>query len=178
MNSVDIGKKIKEARLAKKMTQSEVVGDFITRNMLSQIESGTALPSVKTLEYLCSVLDISLNMLEEENKQTDNDAYTEYNEIKKSYENGDLKRVADIESDYGVFTDEITSLSAKSCWGLGEKLSQSDNPLDMQQAIEYYKKSALLAKKGIFCDRYISENAEKQIKKLAEKLSEYYKNLI
>ena len=58
MENNTLGKRIKEARLAKKMTQSEVVGDFITRNMLSQIESGSATPSVKTLEYLCKVLEI------------------------------------------------------------------------------------------------------------------------
>ena len=58
MGKNTLGKRIKEARLAKKMTQSEVVGDFITRNMLSQIESGSATPSVKTLEYLCKVLEI------------------------------------------------------------------------------------------------------------------------
>lgn len=50
MNSEELGKRIKEARLAKKMTQSELVGTFITRNMLSRIESGNACPSVKTLE--------------------------------------------------------------------------------------------------------------------------------
>ena len=60
MENNTLGKRIKEARLAKKMTQSEVVGDFITRNMLSQIESGSATPSVKTLEYLCKVLEIEL----------------------------------------------------------------------------------------------------------------------
>lgn len=49
MENNTLGKRIKEARLAKKMTQSEVVGDFITRNMLSQIESGSATPSVKPL---------------------------------------------------------------------------------------------------------------------------------
>lgn len=55
MDSIELGKRIREARLSKKMTQSEVVGTFITRNMLSQIESGTATPSFKTLEYLSGV---------------------------------------------------------------------------------------------------------------------------
>ena len=63
MNSVELGKRIKEARLARKMTQSDVVGDFITRNMLSQIESGTANPSVKTLTYLAKVLQLPVNYL-------------------------------------------------------------------------------------------------------------------
>ena len=63
MPTSDLGKKLKEARLAKKMTQSEVVGNFITRNMLSQIESGAAMPSVKTLAYLAGVLDLPLSEL-------------------------------------------------------------------------------------------------------------------
>ena len=63
MEKNTLGKRIKEARLAKKMTQSEVVGDFITRNMLSQIESGSATPSVKTLEYLCKVLEKVIDAL-------------------------------------------------------------------------------------------------------------------
>ncbi len=63
MDAHIIGHRIKEARLAKKMTQTEVVGDFITRNMLSQIESGSALPSMKTLAYLASVLGIPLSVL-------------------------------------------------------------------------------------------------------------------
>ena len=46
MDQIKLGKRIREARLAKKMTQSEVVGTFITRNMLSQIESGSASPSI------------------------------------------------------------------------------------------------------------------------------------
>lgn len=63
MDAHTIGHRIKEARLAKKMTQAEVVGDFITRNMLSQIESGSALPSMKTLAYLASVLGMPLSVL-------------------------------------------------------------------------------------------------------------------
>ena len=66
MNPSLLGKKIKEARLAKKMTQKEVVGNFITRNMLSQIESGNAMPSLKTLKYLSQVLDLPDLILKEE----------------------------------------------------------------------------------------------------------------
>lgn len=58
MNTAELGHRIKEARIAKKMTQSQVVGNFITRNMLSQIENGTAMPSIKTLTYLAEVLNI------------------------------------------------------------------------------------------------------------------------
>jgi len=71
MNGTILGKKLKEARLAKKMTQSDVVGNYITRNMLSQIESGAAFPSIRTLEYLSGVLEVPMSDLlaESEEKQ-------------------------------------------------------------------------------------------------------------
>ena len=49
---MDIGKKIKELRSAKLMTQTELAGHEITRNMLSRIENGAALPSIGTVIYL------------------------------------------------------------------------------------------------------------------------------
>lgn len=56
MSDSNLGQKIRELRLIKQMTQKELAGSQITRNMLSQIESGSATPSVKTLEYLAGVL--------------------------------------------------------------------------------------------------------------------------
>lgn len=53
-----LGQKIKAARLEKGLTQKEVVGDYITRNMLSKIENDSATPSVRTLEYLAKALGL------------------------------------------------------------------------------------------------------------------------
>lgn len=53
-----LGQKIKEARLMQGMTQKELVGDYITRNMLSKIENDSAAPSVRTLEYLAGALEL------------------------------------------------------------------------------------------------------------------------
>ncbi len=53
-----LGEKIKQARLDRHMTQREVVGDYITRNMLSKIENNSATPSVKTLEFLATQLGL------------------------------------------------------------------------------------------------------------------------
>ena len=53
-----LGQKIREVRLERKMTQREVVGDHITRNMLSKIENDSAVPSVRTLEYIASSLGL------------------------------------------------------------------------------------------------------------------------
>ena len=69
-----LGQKLKKARLARGMTQAQVVGERITRNMLSQIENDQASPSVGTLEYLASVLDVRLAWLladEKEEEESD-----------------------------------------------------------------------------------------------------------
>ena len=47
-----LGQKIRAARQERGMTQKELVGHYITRNMLSKIENDSATPSVRTLEYL------------------------------------------------------------------------------------------------------------------------------
>ena len=51
-----IGQRIREARLSRQLTQQELVGDCITRNMLSKIENDAATPSVRTLEYLAGAM--------------------------------------------------------------------------------------------------------------------------
>ena len=52
-----LGAKIRELRLRRGMTQKELAGERISRNMLSLIESGSASPSVATLCYLAERLD-------------------------------------------------------------------------------------------------------------------------
>ena len=58
-----LGQKLKQTRLARGMTQSQVVGDRITRNMLSQIEKGTANPSLGVLGKITSGLRIEYQEL-------------------------------------------------------------------------------------------------------------------
>ncbi len=52
------GEKIKKVRLDRGFTQKDLCGEFITRNMLSKIENGSALPSLATLDYIAKKLDI------------------------------------------------------------------------------------------------------------------------
>ena len=58
-----VGEKIKQARRERNMTQSDLAGDAITRNMLSAIESGKASPSIATLQHIASVLNVPLPYL-------------------------------------------------------------------------------------------------------------------
>lgn len=60
---MNIGEKIKIIRKSKGLTQSEVCGDKITRNMLSKIENAAASPSLDTLQYLSDALNVPLSYL-------------------------------------------------------------------------------------------------------------------
>ncbi len=54
----ELGQKIRRLRTAQQITQTELAGDRITRNMLSQIENGSAQPSLPTILYLAQKLNI------------------------------------------------------------------------------------------------------------------------
>ena len=58
-----IGARIRECRLAAGMTQEELAGDIITRNMLSMIESGKSTPSLETLSKICARLGVSVSRI-------------------------------------------------------------------------------------------------------------------
>ena len=60
---MEIGKRIKRFRTEKEMTQAELAGDFITRNMLSLIEAGKAQPSLPTVEYIANRLNVPIGVL-------------------------------------------------------------------------------------------------------------------
>lgn len=53
-----IGDRIKSLRESKGLTQKELAGDSVSRNMLSMIESGKALPSIETLVYISNALSV------------------------------------------------------------------------------------------------------------------------
>ena len=53
---MELGEKLRQARIDAGLTQRQLCGEEITRNMLSLIESGKARPSMKTLQYLAARL--------------------------------------------------------------------------------------------------------------------------
>ena len=57
---MELGEKLKKARLEAGLSQRQLCGDEITRNMLSQIENGSAQPSMATLSYLAGRLGKSV----------------------------------------------------------------------------------------------------------------------
>lgn len=64
---MELGERLRQARLEAGLTQRALCGEAITRNMLSQIENGSAKPSMDTLRYLASRLGKPLSyFLDEE----------------------------------------------------------------------------------------------------------------
>ena len=53
---MELGQRLKQARLEAGLSQRQLCGEEITRNMLSQIENGSARPSMDTLRYLAARL--------------------------------------------------------------------------------------------------------------------------
>ncbi len=83
-----LGQKIKQARLDAGLTQKELVGDHITRNMLSKIENDNAAPSVKTLEFLAGRLGLSTAYLMSDLTFSDGTSPDGLDEMRKAYKEG------------------------------------------------------------------------------------------
>ena len=63
---MDFGQRLRQARLEAGLSQRELCGSEITRNMLSQIENGSARPSMDTLRYLAGRLGKPISFFLEE----------------------------------------------------------------------------------------------------------------
>lgn len=63
---MELGEKILQARLERGISQRQLCGDIITRNMLSRIEHGAARPSMDTLRYLALQLGLPMSYFLEE----------------------------------------------------------------------------------------------------------------
>ena len=63
---MELGEKLRQARMEAGLSQRQLCGEEITRNMLSLIENGSAKPSMKTLQYLASRLGKNVSYFLEE----------------------------------------------------------------------------------------------------------------
>ena len=90
---MELGEKLKQARLEAGLSQRQLCGDAITRNMLSQIENGSAKPSMATLRYLAERLGKSVSFfLEEDAVLSPNQAVMA--EIRTAYDAKNLDAMA------------------------------------------------------------------------------------
>ena len=96
---MELGKKIREARLEAGLSQRQLCADVITRNMLSQIENGSARPSMDTLRSLAERLGKTLSyFLEEEAITSPNQELMD--RARKTFETGDPAAAREILEQY------------------------------------------------------------------------------
>ena len=122
MEKLKIGQKIKKRRNELGLTQKAVAGEFMTRNMLSIIESGRATPSIESAEYLANVLDIPLSYLF---SYDDNFFFYEKKDklpsIHNEFKNGNYLECMNIIDSLSDTDDELRYIYAFSSLYLGRK---------------------------------------------------------
>lgn len=67
---MDLGARLRQARLEAGLSQRQLCGETVTRNMLSQIENGSARPSMETLRYFAMRLGKPIGYFLEEQAVT------------------------------------------------------------------------------------------------------------
>lgn len=137
-----LGEKLRQARLELGLSQRQLCGEKITRNMLSQIEHGTARPSMDTLEYLAKALGKSVGyFLDEENAALPN--LRAIRRGRECWEKGDFPGVIRALEDYRgpdeVFDREKALLTGLAC------LAQAEEAIT-QERLPYAR--AMLAQAG------------------------------
>ena len=189
MDAKALGHKIKEARLSKKLTQAEVVGSFITRNMLSQIESGTAMPSMKTLAYLSSVLELPLSSLLTEEQETAEFPRSPAPELTDASLSGQLLtlKARAAEQDFeGILTlvsnpfpdsgealyDEKSAYLARASYECALRCEAQN---DLGAAINHAKNAEQYASEGFYANQALKADALLLLARLAEQLGKRYR---
>lgn len=113
-----LGEKLKQAREAAGLSQRELCGDRITRNMLSQLEHGTANPSMETLTYLAARLNRPVSYFLEESAISSPNL-TILARAKAQFTAGLWEEARQSLEDYAagdpIFDDEYFLLAARLC---------------------------------------------------------------
>lgn len=129
---MNLGEKLRSARLEAGLSQRQLCGEEITRNMLSQIENGSAKPSMKTLQYLASRLGKNVSYFLEE------DALLSPNQpvmalLRQQIDSGEFGQAAETQEQYRspdpVFDREYALLSALILLSLAESAIREGRPI-------------------------------------------------
>lgn len=132
-----LGEKIKKLRIAKLMTQSELAGGEITRNMLSRIEHGAAQPSLDTLKYLADRLGVTMGyLLSDGDDEIIYVKHTQMSNIKTSYLAGDHRICRDMCLRLGGESDDEIGLILAECT-LGIAIEEFEHGR-LREACEYF----------------------------------------
>ena len=155
---MEIGAKIKKLRTSKMMTQSELAGHHITRNMLSQIENGSASPSLSTVIYIAERLNVPAGFLLAEGD--DEFVYRKMNamgNIKRAYRAGDYRICRDIcLNELETADDEIHLILAECTFAIAREEFQNGR---LHAACRYFDEAIDYAERTIYHADHIRVSA-------------------
>lgn len=128
---MDLGEKLRQARLAAGLSQRQLCGEEITRNMLSQIESGKARPSMTTLQYLAARLDQPVSYFLDDGGVSPSDTALE--NARQAYRQGQLRQALEALETCRSRTEEVRFLEYLCLLALSkEALEQKKLPYARQ----------------------------------------------
>lgn len=116
-----LGEKIKSERRRLGLSQTQLAGDKITRNMISAIESDKANPSISTLSYLAERLSVSLSYLFAETEDAlIQRRYALIGDAKNDFKATRYKECIEKILNIGFVDDELAYMLAISYFNLGK----------------------------------------------------------
>ena len=171
---MEFGEKLRQARLEAGLSQRQLCGEMITRNMLSQIESGKARPSMSTLQYLAARLGKPVGyFLQEDTVLSPNVAIME--QARQAFAAKHYQQVLQLLQDYqqpdAMFDQEYGYLMALAA------LEQAATAMDRSDALQAVPLLEQLHRGSI----YYREDMERRRKNLLllgyEYLEQHYKTI-
>lgn len=146
---MELGEKIKIARLEAGLSQRQLCGDTVTRNMLSQIENGVARPSMDTLRVFAARLGKTVSYFLEEdavvspNQQVMADARKAWEEKKPE---SVLEALKDYREPDDLFQPERELLEALAVLSVAEAAAALGKDVYVRQLME-----ELTVSDGCYC---------------------------
>ena len=151
---MNLGEKIKNLRISKNITQNALSGDKITRNMLSQIENGKAMPSLETLTYIANELKMPLSYFFSEDEDTFfYEKKSAINDIYTAFKNKAYKHCINLIGRLSKKDDELLLLLASSHFELGKQSFFSGSLISAKESLDAAKE---YSEKTVFNTEHIT----------------------
>lgn len=160
-----IGEKIRALRIQKKMTQAELAGSFITRNMLSQIENGVAMPSVPTVLELAERLDVPASyFFSDAGTLDDYRKIGALDKIKKLYAAKEYEKCLGKLRELSIFDDETEMLYAWASLSCGIEKYRAGY---LKSARSYFEEALTHSQKSLYGNPALSDTAAQYLDAVA-----------
>lgn len=143
-----LGQKIRTARIERRLTQKQLVGDHITRNMLSKIENDSATPSVRTLEYISMRLQMPVSYFLDSAEYSDGTSCDGLDPMRAAYKSKNYTECIRLleastlsgTTDEGYLLHSLAALgAARECLLAGD----TDRAKEFADSADYYNKEGL-----------------------------------